>query len=192
MTHGTRKVSGVVALVALALGMVNSPAQGLPLDRGHDHETSSVVEENFCGDLTVRIDDELDVNFLLTMHGDGFAHDHQTIHDTTTFTNVATGKSLTQIDNSIQKDLKVTDNGDGTLTILVLNSGSTKVYGPDGRLLFNDPGQTRAEILIDDAGTPDDPFDDEFIDFLGVVKGSTGRNDLQGRDFCDDLHQFTA
>jgi hypothetical protein len=35
-------------------------------------------------------------------------------------------------------------------------------------------------MLLDDGGTPSDPFDDEVIDDLGLVKGSTGRND----DFC--------
>ncbi|PZS34865.1 MAG: hypothetical protein DLM58_05015 [Pseudonocardiales bacterium] len=192
MKHRIVKLSGIVGLAALSLAIVSAPAQGRPLDRGHDRGTSSVVQQNFCGDLTVRIDDQFDVNFLFNSHGDGLFYDHQTIHDTTTYTNLATGKSITYISNFIQKDLKVTDNRDGTLTVLVLSAGSTKVYGPDGKLLFSDPGQTRAEILIDDAGTPTDPSDDQFIAFLGVVKGSTGRNDLQGRDFCDDLHQFTA
>jgi hypothetical protein len=192
MKNPTRTVGAVVALAALGLGVASAPAQARPFDKGHEHEITSTVEEHFCGDLTVRIDDDFAVNFLLNSHGDGLAHDHQTIHSTTTFTNLATGKSMTQTGNFVQKDLKVTDNGDGTLTVLVLSSGSTKLYSSDGSLMLNDPGQTRVEILIDEAGTPDDPFDDEFVDFLGVVKGSTGRNDLQGHDFCDDLHQVTA
>ena len=43
------------------------------------------------------------------------------------------------------------------------------------------PVAARVEVLIDDGGTPTDPFDDEFLEFLGVVKESTGRSD----DFCD-------
>jgi len=74
----------------------------------------------------------------------------------------------------------VTDNGDGTLTILVLGTGNDVVYGPDGKAIARDPGQTRFEILVDDGGTPTDPSDDKFIADLGVVKGSTGRTD----DFC--------
>ena len=38
----------------------------------------------------------------------------------------------------------------------------------------------RFKILIDHGGTPTDPSDDEFLEFLGVVKESTGRSD----DFC--------
>lgn len=71
-----------------------------------------------------------------------------------------------------------------------LAAGSSKYYGPDGKLLLRDPGQIRFELLIDHGGTPTDPSDDEEIDFLGVVKGSTGRNDTEGRDFCDDVHEF--
>ena len=78
------------------------------------------------------------------------------------------------------KDLKVTDNGDGTLTILVLGTGNFVVYDHDGKAIARNPGQVRFEILIDDGGTPQDPSDDEFLEFLGDVKGSTGRND----DFC--------
>jgi hypothetical protein len=38
----------------------------------------------------------------------------------------------------------------------------------------------RVELLFDDAGTPDDPFDDVFLGVVRVVKESTGRSD----DFC--------
>jgi hypothetical protein len=54
------------------------------------------------------------------------------------------------------------------------------VYGPEGKAIVRDPGQIRFELLIDNGGTPSDPFDDEFLEFLGIVKGPTGRSD----DFC--------
>jgi hypothetical protein len=81
---------------------------------------------------------------------------------------------MTSVFNFISKDLKVTDKGDGTLTILVMSTGSSKVHGPDSGFLFNDPGQIRFEVLIDHGGTPTDPSDDEFLEFRGFVKGSTG------------------
>lgn len=74
----------------------------------------------------------------------------------------------------------------------MLATGNEKWYGPDGKVLFRNPGQVRFEILIDHGGTPGDPSDDEFLEFLGIVKDSTGRNDLEGRDFCDDLVEFTS
>ena len=42
------------------------------------------------------------------------------------------------------------------------------------------PGQIRFDILVDHGGTPTDPSDDEGLEFLGEVKGSTGRTD----DYC--------
>jgi hypothetical protein len=75
----------------------------------------------------------------------------------------------------------VTDNGDGTLTILILATGNDVLYGEDGKAIARNPGQIRFEILVDHGGTPTDPSDDEFLADLGLVKGSTGRSD----DFCE-------
>lgn len=80
----------------------------------------------------------------------------------------------------IDKDKTVTDNGDGTLTIVILATGNAVLYGANGKAIARNPGQLRFAILVDNAGTPTDPFDDEFIEDLGVLKGSTGRSD----DFC--------
>ena len=99
---------------------------------------------------------------------------------TVAFTNRANGKTVTLTSRVINHDLRVTDNGDGTLTILILATGNDVFYGPDGKAIGRNPGQIRFEILVDHGGTPTDPFDDEFLADLGVVKGSTGRND----DFC--------
>jgi hypothetical protein len=79
----------------------------------------------------------------------------------------------------LEKDLRVTDNGDGTLTILVLATGNAVMYGPNGNAIARDPGQTRFELLVDHGGTPNNPDDDELPDFR-IVKDSTGRSD----DFC--------
>jgi hypothetical protein len=177
-------------MTAVALTASVTPASAEPLEREHFHEVSSEVVEDLCG-LTVRVDVDVHGSFLFNAHGPaGLAYASETVHGTNSYTNLANDKTLTTVFNFISKDLKVTDNGDGTLTILVMATGSNKVYGPDGEFLFNDPGQTRFEVLIDHGGTPTDPSDDEFLEFLGVVKGSTGRNDLEGRDFCADIHEF--
>jgi hypothetical protein len=44
------------------------------------------------------------------------------------FTNQANDKSVTGVVNVIEKDLRVTDNGDGTLTILILATGNAVLY----------------------------------------------------------------
>lgn len=95
------------------------------------------------------------------------------------FTNLDNDKTVTGVTTAIAKDLKVTDNGDGTLTVLLLATGNEVIYGADGKAIFRNPGQSRFKILLDHGGTPTDPDDDEFISDERV-KGSTGRND----DFC--------
>jgi hypothetical protein len=50
--------------------------------------------------------------------------------------------------------------------------------------VLRETGIQRVEALIDHAGTPTDPSDDELLEFR-VVKEQTGRNDLG--DFCEDL-----
>ncbi len=100
---------------------------------------------------------------------------------TDVFTNLDNDKFVTSVANVIEKDKLVTDNGDGTQSILVLATGNAVLYGEDGKAIARNPGQIRFEILIDDGGTPTDPSDDEFLDFLGVVKDSIGRSD----DFCE-------
>jgi hypothetical protein len=115
-------------------------------------------------------------------HGqDGLAYFGTTIKQTQIVTNLANGNSVTSFSNFINKDLRVTDNGDGTLTVLILGTGNAVLYGEDGKVIARDPGQVRFEILVDHGGTPTDPSDDEFLEFLGVVKESTGRND----NFCE-------
>jgi hypothetical protein len=107
-----------------------------------------------------------------------YYQEHSTI--TEVINNVATGEQVTRVERVLDKDLRVTNNGDGTLTILVLATGNSTVYDESGKAIARNPGQVRYEILIDHGGTPSDPTDDEFLEFLGVVKESTGRTD----DFC--------
>ena len=131
---------------------------------------------DFCGaGLTVDGFVEEDGRLLVKARMNGLAYFLKHIHRTVTFTNRANGKTVTLTSTVVNHDLKVTDNGDGTLTILVLATGNDVVYGQDGKAIGRNPGQTRFEILVGHAGTPTDPSDDVFLAILGVVKGSTGR-----------------
>jgi hypothetical protein len=51
-------------------------------------------------------------------------------------------------------------------------------------------GQFQFQFMIDTNGTPTDFTDDEIVEDSFVVLRSTGRNDLEGRNFCDDIHEF--
>ena len=112
---------------------------------------------------------------------------------TNVFTNLNTGGTFTNVFSLNSKDHVITDNGDGTITILVIATGGGRYYDTDGKLVLSDPGQTRFSIDIDYNGTPSDPADDvEIPDSFQVVRDSTGRNDTAGRDFCADLVEFTS
>src|SRR5436190_664018 len=71
-----------------------------------------------------------------------------TVHQT--FTDQATGLSVTDIQpNTINKDLSVVDNGDGTLTAIVLLTGGERTYGHAGKLIASNSGQIRLRIVYD-------------------------------------------
>jgi hypothetical protein len=185
MRHSrTRRLSAILALGAVAAVMLAAAASAGPVIRETIHEEETLVLEDFCDvpGLTVELTSTLDVSLHAVQHGQQAAP-YFVSHGTRTdvFTNLVNDKSVTGVLVVNEKDLRITDNGDGTLTILILATGNAVLYGEDGKAIARDPGQIRFEILIDAAGTPSDPSDDEFLAFLGVVKESTGRTD----DFCE-------
>lgn len=191
MMSPKRRLEWAVGATLLLWSVTAGAATAKPLEHGKFEDVSSQVIEEFCGDLTVREDVDIFGTFLLNPRGpNGFPYFLETVHGSVSWTNLANGLTFTSVFNFTTKDLKITDNGNGTFTILVSNAGGAKIYGPNGKLLFSADGLEWFEILIDNGGTPTDPSDDEFIEFLGVVKESTGTNDTQGRDFCDDIHEF--
>jgi hypothetical protein len=172
-------VGAVIAAVTLA-----AAASGGQVFRETIHEEDEVVLANFCDvpGLTVNNAFVLDLRVHIVPHGrDRLDYFLQHGQRTDVYTNVANGKSVQAVATVTEKDLRVTDNGDGTLTVLILATGNAVLYGPNGKAIARNPGQIRFEVLVDHNGTPTDPSDDEFIADLGVVKGSTGRSD----DFCE-------
>ena len=172
-----------VACVVCVLGFATAANAGQIFGEKF-HEEVEFPEEDLCGV------EGLDVTWNITREGHAHAVPHGraqlpyfgfNIKITEVTTNDANGNFVTALSTVRDKDQKVTDNGDGTFTILVLTTGNSVLYDEDGNVIARNPGQVRFEILIDNGGTPTDPSDDEFIEFLGVVKDSTGRTD----DFCE-------
>jgi len=184
MRHSRKlRLSAILALGATAAVMLAAAASAGQAFRETFHEEETLVFNNFCDvpGLTVELAIVRDGSVHAVPHGpDGLAYFRFHVEQTEVFTNPANEKSVTAVLNVIDKDLRVTDNGDGTLTILILATGNAVLYGEDGKAIARNPGQTRVEILVDHGGTPTLPSDDEFLAFLGVVKDSTGRTD----DFC--------
>jgi hypothetical protein len=185
MRHSRKlRLSAILALGATAAVTLAAAASAGQIFRETFHEEEIEVINNYCGvpGLTVESAVVRDGRVHVVPHGrDGLPYGGLHIKETEVVTNLANGNSVTFFSTFIEKDLRVTNNGDGTLTILILATGNTVLYGEDGKAIARNPGQQRIEILLDHGGTPTDPSDDEFLEFLGVVKESTGRSD----DFCE-------
>jgi hypothetical protein len=185
MRHSRKlRLGAMLALGATAAVSLASAASAGQVFRETIHEEGTFVFEDFCDvpGLTVEVAFVVDARLKVVPHGrDRLDYFLERGKHTNVFTNLANGKSITEAVNVLEKDLRVTDNGDGTLTILILATGNAVVYGQNGKAIARNPGQIRFEILVDHNGTPTDPFDDEFLADLGLVKGSTGRSD----DFCE-------
>ena len=177
------RLSAILALGAAAAAMLATAASAKQVFRETIHEENTFVLNNFCDvrGLTVVDASVLDGRVHAVPHGsDRLDYFIEHGRATDVYTNPATGKSITGVTKFIEKDMRVTDNGDGTLTILIMATGNGVVYGENGKAIARNPGQVRFRFLVDDGGTPADPSDDEFLADLGMVKGSTGRSD----DFC--------
>jgi hypothetical protein len=185
MKHSRKlRLSAILALVVTAAFTLAAAASAGQLIRESFDEVESEVIPDFCGTagLTVSFVTHSIGTFHGVPHGrDGLVYFGANFKATTVVTNLANGNSVTSFATIRDKDQRVTDNGDGTLTILILTTGNDVLYGEDGKVIARNPGQVRVEILIDHGGTPTDPNDDKFLEFLGVVKESTGRSD----DFCE-------
>ncbi len=194
-----QKVLTTLGAMISALGFAVAsagPATAQPLEHEHFVDSGSktyrVADPLFCAgtvDFPVLHEWNAEGMYLLVQRPDGLAYGLNAVQATDTWTNTLNGKTLTVTHTGKDRDYQVTDNGDGTLTIKVAVTGVQKVYGPDGGRMFIDAGTFRFEILIDHGGTPSDPTDDEFIEFLGET-ANHGRMDTQGRDFCQDLVTF--
>ena len=179
MTHSRKFVAMLACCVVASTALVGQAWGGKAFNESY-HDEGSFVGQNFCGSagLTVSVDFVVDGRVHAVQRADGFEYVVDHITETEVYT--ANGKTITFVFRGIrQKDLKVTDNGDGTLTILTMLIGQDVLYGPDGKVIARNPGQTRFEFLIDYGGTPIDPEDDELISEQ-VVKRTPSVND----DLC--------
>ncbi len=89
---------------------------------------------------------------------------------TDTWTNAVTGDRVFVDTRSRGKDLRITDNGDGTYTTVVQNVGTNVVRTGDGTILGRSAGLFRFALTFDDAGTPGDPEDDAFVSFVTLLR----------------------
>ena len=178
--------------LAVAGALIPGTATAAPIDNGRFTDSSTELFD--CDGTPVHRDSVFHVNFLLNQRGSSpFAYYRESVKGKEVFTNLDTGGTYTAVFSVNTKDHKITDNGDGTITVLGIGTGGARWYDANGKLVLNDPGQTRFSVDIDYNGTPSNLDDDtEVPGSFQVVRPSTGRNDTAGRDFCTDLIEFTS
>jgi hypothetical protein len=176
------RLGTILALAATAVVVFAAAAGAGPPVRETIHEEFFNEIDGFCEtDMVVESHLVVDGTTTIRPRGrDGLIYFANRLRITETFTNVDNGKFVVSKVNLIDKDLRVTDNGDGTLTILILSTGNAVIYNSNGKAIGRNPGQVRFELVVDHGGTPNDPSDDTDLSFE-QVKGSTGRTD----DFCE-------
>jgi hypothetical protein len=176
------RLGAILALGATAAVMLAGTASAGQVVRETIHEEDTLILDDYCDSagLTVELSFVMDLRVHIVPHGrDRMAYFLHHGKRSEVVTNPANGRSVTSVTNVIEKDMRVTDNGDGTLTIRILATGNAVAYGEDGKAIARDPGQIRFELVVDHGGTPSDPSDDEDVSFR-VVRESTGRSD----DYC--------
>ena len=178
----TRRLKAILVLAATAALMLTAAAGAGKVSREMIHEEGTEVIDDFCEveGLTVELSFVLDLRVHAVPHGrERLVYFLSHGKRTEVITNLANDRFVTTAGKILEKDLRVTNNRDGTLTILILATGNAAVYGENGKAIARNPGQIRFELVVDHGGTPNDPNDDEELSFR-IVKDSTGRSD----DFC--------
>ena len=96
-----------------------------------------------------------------------------------TWTNLANGRYVTVAGSFRGGAHSVTDNGDGTFTVVIQNTGTSRVYDQGGNLLAMSAGLFRLTVVFDDGGTPGDASDDSPLSFSNPMSRGLVY------DFCD-------
>ena len=132
---GRKWIIGVAAVLATAaVSGIGGAASAKPLEHGDFHDEFSELVPDFCEipGLTVQINGVVDGASLVNARGrDDLAYFKEHVRFSVMYTNVDNGKFVTSAERSVSKDLRVIDNGDGTLTIIVLATGNAAVFGAE-------------------------------------------------------------
>ncbi|KRC91056.1 hypothetical protein ASE25_22040 [Terrabacter sp. Root85] len=151
----------------------------------------SEIQEDFCdvAGLTVEFEfaDVIQVRPSRTLGPDAFPYDFYFVEGYEKYTNVDTGKSVTDTHAGDSQDIRLIDNGDGTFTRYVINKGHGVLYSDNGDVLARDAGAFSYNVVYSFNGTPSDPSDDFKLpppfnfkqvgnnyDFCAVVVGAIG------------------
>ena len=143
------RLASISAVMAAAFLVVAQPANAAVVEQDHYHFSDSFEVDDRCG-LNVRIDIVEDGSFSVVQRGpDWQFYGAARFTGSATFTNLANGKTITDSYAGESQDYKVTDNGDGTITVVVQFVGGQRFPTPDGRTVATSSGIFRRLETVD-------------------------------------------
>ena len=173
---------------------VASPADARIIERGHFPVTFDSPPYDCDGLVMAQDSGSGHITFRGNLRGSSpFPHYVENTRGTFVTTNLATGGTFTQKFTGTGHDHTIVDNGDGTITVTIYDSGQLRAYDQFGKLVLHDAGSFRFSFDLDYQGTPSDPSDDTDVpDSFRVVRAPTGRDETSSRSFCEHLVAFTS
>ena len=142
-----RRLLVSAAACGLVLVCASAPASAQPLEKGHFHD---VFTDSFdCDGTPTEVDGDVSGNFNFVRHGSALAYYRESLRGTVVYTNLTQRWHLYR--RSSQRPAKtsrVTDNGDGTLTIAVQEAGSSRWYDTDGNFVLADAGNFHFQFML--------------------------------------------
>ena len=170
------RTSHLLTAPVLAAGLLfaaAAPASAAPPERSSLDFAESGTSDDFCGaGLATQPTFTYEQTGTETVRWRGgvpYFQIHLRIVQTFTYDGMTVTRLVPRL---LEKDLSITDNGDGTWTIIVLFTGADRTVDEQGRILAKDDGQLRQRWIYDEAA-------DDFVS-RETIFGSTGTND----DFC--------
>ena len=185
------KLCAVAAATMLGLTVASSASAnehpGVFLAHYTDHQEESLGNDG-CVSFPVKFTYDSWGTFRLVPHGPSWIpYGASNFNEVGVFTNLDNGKTFSFVTHGVDKDVHITDDGAGILTINALEAGPVNYYGPDGKPLYREAGLFTFTVVIDTKGTPD--FEDD-VTLSKTGTGYFGIDQAADRDFCATLAQY--
>jgi hypothetical protein len=170
-------VVGACGVVAAAA----PPVSAQLIDRGHEHIVGTDPDDEVCGIPVITTFDIIE-NQQERLASSGFPLFMGTSRGKITWTNPVTDQTVTLMFAGASKDLTVTDNGDGTITVRSAVTGAPELIKfSDGTVASIDAGRVVFVSVLDYNGTPTNVDDDEFVS--GYIESISGPHPDLESDF---------
>jgi len=170
-------VVGACSVVAAAAPSASAQL----IDRSHEHIVGTDPDDEICG-IPVFTTFDIIANEQERLASNGFPLFMGTGRGKITWTNPVNDQTVTLTFAGASKDLTVTDNGDGTITLRTAVIGAPElIKSSNGAVASIDAGRVVFVSVLDFNGTPTNTDDDVFIS--GYIESISGPHPDLESDF---------